>query len=274
MKYLKIIGLFCLFCFTFIYTDKIIDVTIEQDEIMIKIKEYAESHNINPTNATIKDDTIIPGNTSKHVDINSSYKLMKKYGYFSESNIIYKEVYPKISIYNNYNKYIINGNSSNKSISLLYILNNDKTLDNILTTINKYNISINFFIDSTYLSNNINIINKLLPNEIYNYGLSGKYTKDNLIITNNIINNKSNNNSNFCLFLEKDSTSLDTCANNKMLSLIPTKGSYQQIKTSLKNGNIFLINNTKELPTIIEYILSKGFKIIPLSNLIKENIYS
>ena len=59
-----------------------------------------------------------------------------------------------------------------------------------------------------------------------------------------------------------------------MLSLIPTKGSYQQIKTSLKNGNIFLINNTKELPTIIEYILSKGFKIIPLSNLIKENIYS
>ena len=76
---------------------------------------------------------------------------MKKYGYFSESNIIYKEVYPEISIYNNYNKYIINGNSSNKSISLIYILNNDKTLDNILTTINKYNISINFFIISYFL---------------------------------------------------------------------------------------------------------------------------
>ena len=42
MKLLKIIGLFCLFCFTFLYTEKIINVSMDQDEIMIKIKDEAK----------------------------------------------------------------------------------------------------------------------------------------------------------------------------------------------------------------------------------------
>ena len=65
MKVIKIIGLFCLFCFTFLYTEKIIDVSMEQDEIMIKIKNEAYDLNIAPIDAIIKDDTIIPGNIGK-----------------------------------------------------------------------------------------------------------------------------------------------------------------------------------------------------------------
>ena len=102
MKILKLIGLFCLFCFTFIYTEKIINVSIEQDEIMIKIKEYTNTHNINPINAIINEDTIIPGNIGKYIDTESSYKKMKKYGYFNESLLIYKDIYPETSIYNKY----------------------------------------------------------------------------------------------------------------------------------------------------------------------------
>ena len=37
MKFIKIIGLLCLICFTFFYTEKIIDISIEQDEIMTKL---------------------------------------------------------------------------------------------------------------------------------------------------------------------------------------------------------------------------------------------
>lgn len=271
MKLIKLLGLLCLICFTFFYTEKIINVTIEQDEIMIKIKEIENKHYIKPINAIIKEDTIIPGNIGTYIDTENSYKQMKKLGYFNESQLTYKNIYPEISIYNNYNKYIINGNPYQKSISLIYIINNDKTIDNILSITKNKNTNISFFIDSTFLNNNIDIISKLNNYEIYNYGNNGTYTKDNIIITNNIINNKSNNKSTICLFLEKNQSSLNNCSENKMLSIIPSiKGNYNDIKNNLQNGSIILINNTKELSNIIDYIKSKGYSILPISNTITE----
>lgn len=270
LKLIKLIGLICLVCFTFIYTEKTIDISIEQDEIMIKLNDIKDQYNIKPQNAIIQNNTIIPGNVGKHIDLDNSYKKMKKLGYFEESLITYKDVYPEISIHNNYNKYIISGNTLNKSVALIYIINNN-TLDNILNIIKNKNIKINFFIDSNTLNHNINIIDKLKDYEIYNYGNYGKYTKENLIITNNIINNKSNNNSIYCLFLKEDNNSLNTCAESKMLSVTPSiNGNYNQIKDNIKNGSIILINNTKELPNIIEYIKNKGYIIDKLSNIIKE----
>jgi len=270
MKFIKFIGLLCLICFTFIYTEKIIDISIEQDEIMIKLKELKETHNIEPINATIKEDTIIPGNIGKHIDLDSSYKQMKKLGLFEETLIKYKDVYPEISIYNNYDKYIINGNEKNKKVALIYIINNN-TLDNILNIIKNKNTKLTFFVDSSTLNNNIDIIYKLNNYEIYNYGNNGKYTKDNIIITNNIRNNKANNKSTYCLFLKKDNESLENCKDNKMLSIIPSiNGNYNNIKNELKNGSTILINNTKELANIIDYIKNKGYIIDNLSNIVKE----
>ena len=271
MKFIKIIGLISLICLTFFYTDKVIDVTINQDPIMSKIKEYSNTYNTPPKNALIDSDYLIPGNTGSEINELSSYKEMKKIGYYEPSLFVYNTIYPEISMYNNLNKYIIKGNPYNKSISLIYILNNTNTIDGILEITNRYNIKINFFIDSSFLNNNISIIDKLKDNEIYNYGNNGVYTKDNLIITNNIINNKSNNKALYCLFLKKDNSSLSNCANNKMLSIIPKKNiNYFNIKSNLENGSILLIDNTKELNGIIEYTLSKGYSILPLSSLVKE----
>ena len=271
MKIIKFIGLLCLICFTFIYTEKIIDVSINQDEIMIKLKDIAIDYKIEPINAKIQNDTIIPGQIGKSIDIENSYKSMKKIGYFEESLIIYENVYPKTSIYNNYNKYIISGNKKNKQVSLIYILNNSNTINDILNIIKNKQVPISFFIDTSYLNNNIEIIYNLNNYEIYNYGNNGAYTKDNIIITNNIINNKSNNNSTYCLFLKKNIDSLNTCANHKMLSIIPSiTGNYNNIKNNLENGSIIHITNTKELTNIIDYIKNKGYNIVSLSNIIKE----
>ena len=270
MKIFKYIGVIFLICITFFYTEKVMTVTMNQDEIMLKIKEYENNSNTSAKNAIIEDDTIIPGSTGKYIDTESSYKAMKKIGYFEPTLLIYKEIYPEISIYNNYDKYIIKGNTKSKSISILYILNNNNTLENILKITQKYNIKINLFIDSNFLNNNINLIDKIKNHELYNYGANGKYTKDNLIINNNIINNKSNNKSTFCLFANRNETSLNNCANNKMLSLITTPINYQKLKTNLNNGNFYLIDNTMELDIIVEYITSKGYNIVPLSELITE----
>lgn len=271
MKFIKIIGLLCLICFTFFYTEKIIDISIEQDEIMTKIKEVENTYNINAINATIKDHTIIPGNSGKQIDEQSSYKAMKKIGYYDESLLVYSKVYPEISIYNNYNKYIIKGNTSSKNVALIYIISNDKTIDNVIDIVDNNKAYINFFIDSNFLNNKINILNKLNKYEVYNYGANGKYTKDNLIITNNIINNKANNNSTFCLFLNDDEVSLNNCINNKMLSIMPTiKGQYTNITNNISSGSIILIENTQELASIIKYINTKGYNIVALSKLIVE----
>ncbi len=271
MKYLKIIGLFALFCLSFICTDKVIDVAINQDSIMVNIKEYAKKNNLKPTNATIIDDTITPGNTGKYINEEKSYKAMKKIGYYEPTLFVYETIYPEISIYNNYHKYIIKGNNSYPNISLIYIINNTATIDNIINIMHKYNIPINFFIDSNILNSNIDLIQKLNKYEIYNYGNNGNYSNDNLIITNNIINNKANNKSTFCLFLKKDTKSLNNCANYKMLSIMPkSNNNYLNIKSNLENGSLFLINNSQELPSIIEYILSKGYNIVPLSTIITE----
>lgn len=271
MKFIKLLGLITLICFTFFYTEKIINVSIEQDEIMIKLKEIKTEHEISPINAIINEDTIIPGKTGQYLDLDTSYKQMKKIGYYEESLLSYQKIYPEISIYNNYNKYITNGNPYQKSISLIYIINNNNTIDNILNIIKNKKTTISFFIDSSFLNNNIDIISKIKDYEIYNYGNNGKYTKDNIIITNNIINNKSNNKSNYCLFLDKNTNSLNNCNDNKMLSIIPSiTGNYNDIKNNLQNGSIILINNSKELSNIIEYIKSKGYSILPLSNIIIE----
>ena len=146
----------------------------------------------------------------------------------------------------------------------------DNKQENILKATSKYNIKINLFIDSNFLNNNINLIDKIKIHELYNFGANGKYTKDNLIINNNIINNKANNKSLFCLFTDKNETSLNNCANNKMLSLITTHINYQKLKTNLNSGNFYLIDNTMELDIIVEYIVSKGYNIVPLSELITE----
>ncbi len=52
--------------------------------------------------------------------------------------------------------------------------------------------------------------------------------------------------------------------------LVNKNDNYQIIKNNLSNGSIYLINNTQELSNTIEYILSKGYNITTLSELIIE----
>lgn len=269
MKYVKVIGLISLIFFSFFITDKIIDVSSSQDEIMIKIKEDAPLHSILTKDAVINGNYIIPGVSGRNVDINKSYSEMKKIGYFDKSFLKYEKVLPEISIYNNYDKYIIRGNESKKNVSLIYIVNNKNSLNTFLSIVNKNEI-INFFIDSNVLYNNLNIVNDIIGNNIYNYGNNGKYTRDNLLIANNIINNKANNSSSFCLFLEVDENSLFNCANSKMLSIIPNIIGYTNLKKELINGSIILLDNIKEINNIIDFVKSKGLSIVTLDELICE----
>lgn len=270
---IKSIGLFSLIIFSFFYSEKVIDVVKEQDSLMIEIKENMDKYKIDSVDAIIKDNTIIPGTKGRIVNIDKSYKNMKKYNTFNENLLIFDEVEPNVSINNNLDKFIIKGK---KNIYLIFILDNVNNLDKLVNKVN--NNKINFFINNNIINNNIEILYKIRNFELYNYGDKGNYTNELIIMNNNIINNISNNKSNICLNLNKDVNNLNICKNNKMYSIttdiIEVEDNYNNIKNNIEEGSIIVLNinnkNINNINNIIRYIETKGYKLNYLSELVKE----
>ena len=109
--------------------------------------------------------------------------------------------------------------------------------------------------------------------EIYNYGNNGQYTNENIIMGNNIINNKTHNKSIYCLSINKNINTLNTCSNNKMWTIIPNiKGGFLDVKKNISNGSIILLNNISDIDNVYMYLSNKGYNIVGLSNLLSEDI--
>ena len=119
------------------------EVVKENDSLMIEIKNNINNYKINSVYAVIEGDTIIPGISGKTINIDKSYKKMKKYGIFNESLIEYDIVKPSISIDNNLDKYIIKGRND---IYLTFVLNDIKYINDFVSIVNDNKI--NIFVDN------------------------------------------------------------------------------------------------------------------------------
>ena len=192
-KIIRIFFIISLVCFSFFYTDKVMNLLNSKDPLMVKLNDIKKDYEVLPVNAIIDNDTIVPGKKGLEVDIDKSYEEMKLGGIFREESLIYKDTLPSSSISNNKDKYIVKGNSNNE-VSLIVIYN-PLTKQNI-TNINNITIYLNHK-DIT----NTNI-KKLKKQELYTYGNNGVYTKDILDNDNIIINKLSNNKSKYCLLKE------------------------------------------------------------------------
>ena len=273
--FFKLTGLLVLFFFSFFYTEKVINVITEQDEIMIKIKENEEKNNIPSTNAILNQHTITPVLSGKEINIDKSYKEMKKLGTYNENMLVYTKVLPEVSINNNKNKYIRSGNKNFTEVSLIFKINKNTDLQKLLTLLDKNNTKANFFISYEYLEKHINEIEKEKNIEYYNYGKNGTYNNEIILIANNIISKKSNP-ANICLTETNTNNTLKICSENEQFTIYPEiiNGTINSIKSKINNGCIisFEVTNTtlNELPLIINYINSKGYTISLLSELINE----
>ncbi len=273
---MKIIGLATLICFSFFYTEKVIDVINEQDPIMIKINSVKDKYIVKPVEAIINEDTIIPGIVGKEVNAENSYNAMRKIGLFKSNLLEYDNIMPKDTLSNNLDKYIINGNKEFAHVSLILII----TKDNINKIDSLDNKHLNLFIDSGVLKKNLAKIKKLSNTSIYSYGDNGRYNKDNLTIDNNLIQRNTKNKGTYCLMLDKNKDNIKQCQNSNMSSLLPlqsdTSSAYNSVKLNLQNGLMMVINTDSktisELDDIIKYIKSKGYKIVALDKLLNENI--
>ena len=86
---------------------------------MIKINEEKEKYNTKSTDSIIIKDTIIPGLSGNIVNEEKSYEKMKRLGAYNPSLYIYNDVSPTITINDNYDKYIVSGNTKKRNIYLI-----------------------------------------------------------------------------------------------------------------------------------------------------------
>ena len=280
-KYFQMIGIISLACFSFIFTEKTALMVIDNDELMKTIKEQNDTYKVESVNASIEDDTIIPGITGKKVNNNKSYKNMKRLGKFNENLLIYDLILPDVSITKNYDKYIIKGNPKKNMVSIIFkVKANTKVSDVEIITQNNNNY--NLFLDGKWVEKNEKVL-KTLKNKDYNLGnmgYNGNYLDSGNAWVDSVINRSHSQKNNYCYMEEKNEDYLKVCTNNKSYTIIPSliikENPLIEIKENISSGDIVSIDinnkSIKELPLIESYIKSKGYSIVTLDKLLDENI--
>lgn len=267
---IKIIGIIFLAGFSFFYTEKVTSIIKDNDPIMKQIKDIKKDMVVNKIDRIIINDEYITGINGCIVDEEESYNGMKNSGEFKQELIVMKED----NLKDKEKLFIVGGNKKKRNVSII-LLNIDEDLDKY---IKKNKIKINYFLDGKYIKDNINkIINISKYSNIYNFGRNREYSDKYLLYDNTVILNNLNNESNYCLTSTKNNNTLDTCFTYNMDTIKKEYISDNIItytKENLENGQIFVFDkyNYSDLKIAINYILSKGYNIVMLNELLNENV--
>ena len=119
MKKIKYFLVIILMLFSFYLSDKVTNLAINKNPLMQEIKEKSSSLTVMGSNATIVDNTIIPGIALKQVNEKESFFKMKEFGSFNETFLVYDYKKPDISLKDNKDKIIISGNKSLRQVSII-----------------------------------------------------------------------------------------------------------------------------------------------------------
>lgn len=271
-KIFKISAVLLLVGFSFFYTEKVTMIARNSDPIMRAIKKEESNKKVSNVNPVINKDEYIMGINGCEIDVDKSYSKMRSVGEFKEELIVMKETSNDKDLTD---KYVIGGNNKEKKVSLIFIVNKD--IDSNLTDyINDKNIKVNYFIDGKYLEENMITVKFLSENSnIYYLGENEEYSDENMLYHNNLISMNGSNEPKYCFTSDKDNNTLKLCNDYDMVTIksdIIKDNIYKRIKDKLNNGVIFAIDsdNIDEIKVSINYILSKGYNIISLEDLLSE----
>lgn len=275
---IKLFSLFLLLLLSFIYTDKVFNEARGNDPLMKEVISYKKVHDVKPVEPKIKDDEMILGMSGLIINEEKSYKNMKEDDTFNKQKLVYDKKNPNTSITKTYDYYITNGISKNM-VSIIFKVNNSTNVSELLSILAKTNVTVNFFIDGSYLEKNVETAFSMvnLNSEIYNLGYDNKYSKSMISVTNNLIESITLKDSLFCLNEVKNDNYKDICASKKMLTLSPklVNPSITDLKKNLSKGVMIVYDldefDTSKFNFIISVIESRGYKIKGLSKLINEN---
>jgi len=280
-KIFQILGVVSVVCFSFFYTEKAVNVVKEQDPIMQQIIQSKDKYNTKPIDIELIDKYyIIPGYNGTKIAVDKSYNSMKRLGKFNENLLVYEEHFPKQTINEIYDKYIIKGNKVKNMISLVFKVNDGDSIIPLLNILDNNDVKGTFFLDGKWLEENTGIVKELInkKQELANYGYDNNYNNDFFVWTNNKLKQMKKYKPQYCYVEEEDFTILDLCKNYRMHTIMPNiitrNYPYTEVKNKLEAGSIisFNINDivTRELNTIIQLIKSKGYDITILSEHLSE----
>ncbi len=256
-KYIKYLGLLILCLASFYYTEKVALYVKSKNPLMQTLKDIKETNYVSSINSTIIDDLyIIPGLNGQEINLDKSFTNLHKHNIYDESNLVWNEIKPSISIEDNKDKIIIRGNKEKNSVSLIF--------ENI-TKLSEYliqnNYKVNLLINEEPKNNKYELINN--SNTKTTYQAIEKYL------------NKNDNNNNLCYI--KDETNIPDYCQDKYLfksSMIISHTTISTLNNKISSGEIILIKDSltlSELNVLLNQIKYKNLSIVPLSELISEN---
>lgn len=280
-KVIQVISVTLLMLFSFFYTNKSIELIRENDPIMKQIKETNTKYKVNPVNATIIGNKIIPGKSGKEIDYQKTYAKMKKYGTYNETLTVLKEIEPAVSVDDYYDKYIVQGNTERKNVSLVFKTDTISNLLSILNILNQKNIPATFFVDGLLLENNTSLFETMTQNnhelEILSY--DNKYDEIYFDSALNYLSSITKRKGKYCYAEYDQKEVIELCSKLKLHTIIPTVKTttmpYKEIKDKLYNSAIISLPlstiTEEQLPAIIDYIKQKGYTFLSLEALLSEN---
>ena len=267
--------------FSFFYTNKVIELIRQTDPLMKQIKSTENKFKINPIEPTIKENTIIPGLEGTNIDYEETYNNMKDYGTYNEVLTVLKEVKPTISLDEYYDKYIISGNNSKNEVALVFEINKNidiQKLINIYNILKVNNTQATFFVDGMFLEKYLSQIKEMNKIQLEPLSYNDNYEEIYFNTTISLINDITGIKPKYCYSTYDRKEVQQTCQKNNMHTIIPSINTknypYNSIKQKLTNGAIIglkVSTSTEiELPTIIDYINQKGYKLVILDQLLSE----
>ncbi len=280
-KVIQVISVTLLMVFSFFYTNKSIELIRENDPIMKQIKETNTKYKVDPVNATIIGNKIIPGKSGKEIDYQKTYTKMKKYGTYNETLTVLKEIEPAVSVDDYYDKYIVQGNTERKNVSLVFKTDTISNLLSILNILNQKNIPATFFVDGLLLENNTSLFETMTQNnhelEILSY--DNKYDEIYFDSALNYLSSITKREGKYCYAEYDQKEVIELCSKLKLHTIIPTVKTttmpYKEIKEKLYNSAIISLPlstiTEEQLPAIIDYIKQKGYTFLSLEALLSEN---
>jgi peptidoglycan-N-acetylglucosamine deacetylase len=133
-----------------------VSVSGQENSLIREIDEKAPEFEVEPSNAR-KDPVwkAIPGYNGLKVDVEESYKKMKKDGKFNPDKLVYKQISPEIHLSDLPPMAIYKGHPEKPMVS--FIINvawGNEYLSSILATLKKHNVSASFFLEGRWVKNN------------------------------------------------------------------------------------------------------------------------
>ncbi len=253
MKYFKLIGIMSLLVFSFYLTDLATEFAINSNPLMQTIKDNSKNYNTTSVNATINNNTIIPGIKGKVVNEMESFLNMKDFGSFNSNYLLYDFIEPEVSLNDNKEKIIISGNKKLRQVTLLV---RDTNLIEYLKN-NKYKYTKLIKYDDLLDKDNVNIESDRL-----------KFLDVDTLLNKKKLNNK------ICVI---DYSNIENCKKKKYYIVKPNivikNNNMVSNISNIDNGSIIYLSDNLSLDNlkiIINLIKRKDMKLVYLSEIIKE----